>query len=277
MIFGLLGPNGAGKTTLVKLLLGVLRPTSGGARLLGRSIRTPSARREVGFLPEGHRFPRYLTAERALWLYGQLSGYRGPELRREIDEKLEQVGLAAWRKRKLKTFSKGMLQRLGLAQAMLGHPRIVFLDEPTDGVDPVGRVEIRDLLVALQARGCTVFLNSHLLSEVEQVCDRVAILTHGRVAREGTVEELTREQLGTTYSYFVTPLTEVQRKTLEEDARIRVEDRRLLVRVEREEELDDLTDRLRASGVGIRGLAEVRQTLENVFIDIVRNEKAVRP
>jgi len=273
-IFGLLGPNGAGKTTLVKMLLGIIRPTAGSATLLGRDIRKPASRTSVGFLPEGHRFPRYLTAERALWLYGQLSGYRGGDLAREIDEKLLLVGLADWKKRKIKTFSKGMLQRLGLAQAMLGTPQLIFLDEPTDGVDPVGRVAVRDILTNLKSRGTTIFLNSHLLQEVEQVCDRVAILNRGRVIREGTVDQLTAGQRGLVYEYQVTPLTVDQVKALSEDPRITVQGTKVLVALDDESQLEAVTDRLREMKISVRGLSEARQSLEDVFMDLIVGEEA---
>ncbi|MEL6615092.1 MAG: ABC transporter ATP-binding protein, partial [Bacteroidota bacterium] len=165
-IFGLLGPNGAGKTTLVKLLLGIVHPTEGSATLFGTSVSSPEARQPVGFLPENHRFPGYLTARQTLDLFSRMAGVDGslaPEL-------LDKVRLSDAVDRKVKTFSKGMMQRLGLAQALMADPRLVFLDEPTDGVDPVGRREIRDLLLELAADGVTLFLNSHLLSEIERIC-----------------------------------------------------------------------------------------------------------
>jgi ABC-2 type transport system ATP-binding protein len=275
-IFGLLGPNGAGKTTLVKVLLGIIRATAGRAQLLGKSVRRSSAREGVGFLPEGHRFPRYLTGRRALWLYGHLAGYRGSELKREIHDKLEIVGLADWGKRKVKTYSKGMLQRLGLAQAMIGRPRLIFLDEPTDGVDPVGRVEIRDVLTRLRERGITIFLNSHLLSEVEQVCDRVAILHHGQVLREGTIDDLTANAHGTRFTLRVTPLVEEQAATIAADPRLTLDGLRVIATVEREDEIDEIVDRLRERGIGIRSLTEERQSLEDVFLGLVRGSE-VRP
>ena len=189
-IFGLLGPNGAGKTTLVKILLGICLGSSGEARLLGRPVGDPEARRGVGYLPENLRLPDFLDAVGALEFLGRLSGMPAAARRTAIPAVLEQVGLADRSKSKVATFSKGMLQRLGLAQALLHRPRLVVLDEPTDGVDPIGRKEIRDVLLQMREKGTTVFLNSHLLSEVERICDRVAILDRGRLIAEGTLADL---------------------------------------------------------------------------------------
>jgi len=189
-IFGLLGPNGAGKSTLVKTLLSIVRATSGSAKLLGKDIRDASCRVSVGYLPEGHRFPRYLTGRGVCEFFGKLGGLEGEELKREVDEKLELVGMAQWADTKVGKYSKGMAQRIGLAQAMLGDPRLVFLDEPTDGVDPLGRHEIREIVKRLGASGTTIFLNSHQLAEIEVTCDQVAIMNKGRIIRRGTVAEL---------------------------------------------------------------------------------------
>jgi ABC-2 type transport system ATP-binding protein len=192
-IFGLLGPNGAGKSTLVKILLTVVRPTEARGTLLGHAIGDKATLRRVGYLPEQHRLAPYLTARQAVEFSGALSGVPRPERRRRTDELLDLVGLGAWKDRRVGVFSKGMRQRAGLAAALVNDPRILFLDEPTDGVDPVGRKEIRDLLVRMRAEGRTVFLNSHLLNEAEQVCDRVAILLQGRVVKQGRLGELQQE------------------------------------------------------------------------------------
>ncbi len=194
--FGLLGPNGAGKSTLVKTLLGIVRATGGSATLLGVDSRKVEARKSVGYLPEGHRFPSYLTGRTLCDYFGRLSGLRGDELKREIDEKLEWVGMKEWADAKVSKYSKGMAQRVGLAQAMLGNPQLLLLDEPTDGVDPVGRMELRQVIKRQREKGVTVFFNSHLLSEVEQVCDRVAIMHHGQILHQGTVKELIQNITG---------------------------------------------------------------------------------
>ncbi len=190
-VFGLLGPNGAGKTTTVKILLGLTRPTAGSARLFGLTASDPESRRRVGYLPEGHRFPGYLTARQTLAIFGRMSGMDAAALGRRIPALLERVRLSDWTDVKVKKFSKGMTQRLGLAAALVHEPDVLLLDEPTDGVDPVGRKEIRDLLQEEAARGKAILLNSHLLSEIERMCGRVAVLRAGRVAAEGRIEDLT--------------------------------------------------------------------------------------
>ncbi|HBO44926.1 MAG TPA: ABC transporter ATP-binding protein, partial [Planctomycetaceae bacterium] len=190
-IFGLLGPNGAGKTTLIKVLLGLVRKTGGDARLMGRPAGERRGRRDVGYLPENHRIPRHLTGNTAMTYYGGLSGLSPAEVGRRRPVLMRRVGLADWGTTSVRKYSKGMLQRLGLAQALLHDPRLLILDEPTDGVDPVGRSEMRAVLQELKAEGKTIFINSHLLQEVELVCDQVAILVHGTVRRVGRIHELT--------------------------------------------------------------------------------------
>src|SRR5947209_7280520 len=182
--FGLLGPNGAGKTTFVKMLLSAVHPTQGHAALLGRDARDPEARRPVGYLPENHRFPTYLSGAGMLDFYAALSGLDGAIRKKRIPELLDLVGLGSWGEVPLKKYSKGMLQRLGLAQALIHRPRLLILDEPTDGVDPVGRRDIRSILDGLTGTGVTIFINSHLLGEVESFCEYVAILNKGRLALE---------------------------------------------------------------------------------------------
>jgi ABC-2 type transport system ATP-binding protein len=193
-IYGLLGPNGAGKTTLVKILLGIVRKTAGNAQLLGRPAGDVQVRYRVGYLPEDHQFPGYHSAWSLLDFYGQLYGLNRKERQRRIPQVLEMVGLLPRGRSKIRTYSKGMKQRLGVAQALLHEPEVIFLDEPTDGVDPVGRRDIREMMARLREQGRTIFLNSHLLGEVELICDRVAILRQGELIREGTVHELTRQQ-----------------------------------------------------------------------------------
>src|SRR5437867_11780295 len=190
-IFGLLGPNGAGKTTLIKILLAIVFPTSGSGKIFGQQLTDHNWKSKIGYLPENHKFPLYLTGEQVLEFYGGLSGSKDPSaITKKIPELMAAMKLGEWKKVKVKKYSKGMLQRLGLAQAMLSDPDLLFLDEPTDGVDPIGRKEIRDLLLDLKHKGKTIFLNSHLLSEVELICDRVAILNKGDLIKEGSVDEL---------------------------------------------------------------------------------------
>lgn len=189
-VFGFLGPNGAGKSTTVKMLLGLVRPSGGVARVLGGDPADPRVRRAVGFLPEQFRFQSWMTAREFLQFHGRLAGLSSGELRARIPEVLGAVGLAGRGDEQLGGYSKGMQQRAGLAAALLARPRLVFLDEPTSALDPVGRVEVRRIIEALRGEGVTVFLNSHLLSEVEQVCDAVAFVRAGRVVRQGRVAEL---------------------------------------------------------------------------------------
>jgi ABC-2 type transport system ATP-binding protein len=189
-IFGFLGPNGAGKTTAVKLLLGLTPPSSGDAEVLGAAIGDREALRRVGYLPELFRYQSWLTAREVLALHCELAGIDRTAWQREIADALAIIGLADRGSGRIGTFSKGMQQRLGLGVALLGAPDLVVLDEPTSALDPVGRHDVREIIRGLGERGTTVFLNSHLLSEVEQVCHRVAIVDRGRVVAEGTLDEL---------------------------------------------------------------------------------------
>src|SRR5438128_2709011 len=189
--FGLLGPNGAGKTTFVKMLLSCAHPTSGRAKVFGVDSRLPAARRPIGYLPENHRFPTYMTGRGMLDFYGALSGMDSDLRKRRIVELLALVGLEQWGEVRVSKYSKGMLQRVGLAQALMHSPSLLILDEPSDGVDPVGRRQIRDILHGLEQKGVTIFLNSHLLAEVELFCRDVAIIHRGKVALEGRVKDLT--------------------------------------------------------------------------------------
>ncbi|MFQ5576087.1 MAG: ABC transporter ATP-binding protein [Anaerolineae bacterium] len=189
-VFGFLGPNGAGKSTTVKMLLGLAKPTAGRARVFGQPPGRPQTRANIGFLPEHFRFHEWLRAAEFLAFHGKLYGIPAPALRRRIDELLQLVDLTASAHIRLSKFSKGMLQRIGLAQAMLNRPELIFLDEPTSGLDPLGRRLVRDIIARLKAAGTTVFLNSHLLSEVEKTCDRVAFIKRGRVVRIDSMDNL---------------------------------------------------------------------------------------
>jgi ABC-2 type transport system ATP-binding protein len=191
-IFGFLGPNGAGKTTTLKLLMGLVFPTSGSARILGREWTDPEVKAQIGFLPEQPYFYDYLTAHELLDYYGQLSGVPARDRKRRIDEVLERVGLTDVKGVQLRKFSKGMLQRAGIAQAILHNPRLVFFDEPMSGLDPIGRREVRDLMEQLKHEGRTVFFSTHILSDAEALCDRVAIIHKGELRGVGAVEDLTR-------------------------------------------------------------------------------------
>jgi len=275
-VFGLLGQNGAGKTTLIKILLDIVRPSAGSASLLGASSRSTAARERAGYLPEDHRFPEYLTARQVLELYGGLSRLPRREVRRRGAELLDLVGLPDTGKRKVRAFSKGMKQRLGIAQALIAQPQVLFLDEPTDGVDPLGRREIRALIQRLRDDGKTIFLNSHLLSEVEQICDRVAFVHEGSLVREGTVAELT----GGSDRYIIGASTAVTEQHLAgsgftidgPDPGTGHDPQRVAVRLtgggDAAVALDRLVDSLRGKGIGLRHLERQRLSLEDVFVNI---------
>ncbi len=189
-VYGLLGPNGSGKSTTFKIVLGLVSPTRGRSEILGRDSRLVESRAEVGFLPENPYFYKYLTGAETLRFFGQLCGLSRAVLKRRVDEMLELVGLLGARDRRLRSYSKGMLQRIGLAQALINDPAVVVLDEPTAGVDPAGSREIRDLIIDLRRRGKTVLLSSHLLGQVQEVCDRIGILADGVLVREGRLADL---------------------------------------------------------------------------------------
>jgi ABC-2 type transport system ATP-binding protein len=189
-VYGLLGPNGSGKSTTLKIILGLVSPTKGKTQIFGRDNRDVGSRSTVGFLPENPYFYKYLTGEETLFFFGKLGGLRGRRLQARTNELLALVRLEDARHRRLGSYSKGMLQRIGLAQALLPEPKLVVLDEPTAGVDPEGSREIRDLILDLKARGITVLLSSHLLTQVQEICDRVSILAHGAIVKEGRVEDL---------------------------------------------------------------------------------------
>ncbi len=274
-LFGLLGPNGAGKTTTVKILLGLTHATSGEASLLGLPSSDPESRRRVGYLPEGHRFPGYLTARQTLSVFGRMSGVDHATLRARIPGLLERVQLGDWMDVKVKKFSKGMTQRLGLASALVHDPEVLLLDEPTDGVDPVGRREIRDLLRAEAAKGRAILLNSHLLSEIELTCDRVAVLRKGKVAAMGTVEELTnkdKEKISSSgYRFVASPLTEeliADFRALGAGAERVNGHVRLTARDAAH--LNELVDATRARGALLTELTPDKTSLEDVFVDLVR-------
>ena len=275
-IFGLLGRNGAGKTTLIKILLDIVRPTQGQTSLLGVSSRSSAARDQVGYLPEDHRFPEYRTAEGAMRFYAALSGVDSAAVDERVPQLLEQVDLGGERsKRKVRSFSKGMKQRLGLAQALVSDPKILFLDEPTDGVDPVGRARVRDLLLELKAEGRTIFLNSHLLGEVETVCDRVAILEQGTIVQSGTIDELTTSELAYTVGTAAPPsaaLVEAIRGfAVSVDT---AKDGSLEIKLTKEAHVDRLVDTIRESGAGLRHLTGKRVSLEDVFLAAVEHDEA---
>jgi len=268
-IFGLLGPNGAGKTTFVKLLLSATHPSAGSALLFGRDARVPEARRPIGYLPENHRFPTYFTGEGMLDFYAALSGLDALQRKKLIPEMLELVGLAQWGNVRLGKYSKGMLQRVGLAQALIHSPSLLILDEPTDGVDPVGRRHIRDILTHCEEKGVTIFINSHLLVEVELFCREVAILHQGKVAVSGKVTDLIA---GKGYRLTISQAPQNLLDQLRSQATSMAPRNGLVdFQFPSRELANQALDLVRAEHCEIEALAPTTSTLEDVFVRTVEN------
>ncbi|HEV2413904.1 MAG TPA: ABC transporter ATP-binding protein [Candidatus Dormibacteraeota bacterium] len=269
-VFGFLGPNGAGKTTAVKLLLGLLAPTSGDGWLLGRPVGDLQTRRRIGYLPELFRYQGWLSAAEVLELHCELAPLPRSSWKDEITTVLETVGLSDRAHDRVSTFSKGMQQRLGLGAALLGEPELVFLDEPTSALDPVGRHDVREIIRGLAARGTAVFLNSHLLSEVEQVCDRVAVVDHGRVIAEGTMDELLG---GTAVRVRVTGLTQADKNSLSSFGRIDDEGDQLTFNNLEPGRVPELIDSIVGMGGRVYEVAPRHQTLEDRFLQLLEDEE----
>ncbi|HLW68755.1 MAG TPA: ABC transporter ATP-binding protein [Gemmataceae bacterium] len=267
-IYGLLGQNGAGKSTLVKILLNIVRRTDGEALLFGEPLAHADIRRRVGYLPEDHRFPDYHTGFSLLDFYGGLYGVNRSERHKRIPEYLEMVGIKGRMHTKIRTYSKGMKQRLGIAQAIFHDPELIILDEPTDGVDPVGRREIRALMQELKEKGKTIFLNSHLLGEVELICDRVGILQRGLKIVEGDIATLTKQKgrfvIGLADGQTL-PVGELRAKgyTVHDDGEF------YEVTLSDGQTIDPVLDWLREKKLVVRHLEEKRQTLEDLFMETV--------
>ncbi len=270
-VFGFLGPNGAGKSTSVKMLLGLIAPTSGRAAVLGKPLGDVEARRRVGFLPEHFRFHEWLTGEEFLHLHGRLYGMRGTALKSRTAALLEVVGLLPHRGKPLRDYSKGMLQRIGLAQALLNEPDVIFLDEPTSGLDPVGRMLVRDIIREERRRGAAIFLNSHLLSEVEVTCDRVAFIRHGRVLEMRELNEILPGELGVTArvrNLCPAALVELERWAMS----VRADGEVLTMEAHGEEALPKILACLVASGAEVYSFTSARLSLEELFLRIVGKE-----
>ena len=264
-VFGFLGPNGAGKTTALKLLLGLVQPTAGEARLLGRPLGDLAAKARVGFLPEQFRFHDWLRAEELLDFHGKLAGMTREARRRRIPEVLALVGLATRGGDRLRSFSKGMQQRAGIAQAIIHEPELVFLDEPTSALDPIGRREVRDIIHYLRDRGTTVFLNSHLLSEVEQVCERVVILDRGRVVRAGPLDELLQRYVELTIvAEPVTPTLLSALGPLTQE--LSFDGQTITVAVEGREQIPAIAAVIAEQGARLYQLAPRSRSLEDLFV-----------
>jgi ABC-2 type transport system ATP-binding protein len=284
-IFGFLGPNGAGKSTLVKMLVGLLRPTSGTARLLGRPLGDLDVRRRIGYLPENFRYQDWLTGREVLDLHASLGRLPGREKRRCTEAVLAMVGLAGREGQRVRAYSKGMQQRLGLACALLTDPELLFLDEPTSALDPLGRREVREIILTLKRAGKTVFLNSHLLSEVEMICDRVAVIRKGRIVAEGSLEALLggtgEEEVEVVLAGFnprleraVAGIARKVRWAGEKDGAGVGETGKIKGRVilNRPEDATRLAEAIISSGGRLYALTPRQQTLEDLFVDLVRTE-----
>jgi ABC-2 type transport system ATP-binding protein len=276
-IFGLLGPNGAGKSTLVKILLTIVRPTRCEGTMLGRPIGDRAALARVGYLPEHLRFPEYLTAAQAIEYFGALSLVPRAERKRRAGELLDLVGMGRWANSPIRTFSKGMRQRTGLAVALVADPDLVVLDEPTDGVDPVGRKEIRDVLLEIRRRGKTVLLNTHILAEVEGICDRVAIMNKGRVVRQGTIGELSRGDRRYEFTVRGAPDDALRNRLAALLAEPPPPPAPLApwtftLPGAGPDEAQPVLDLLRSAGLAVEAMRPIRSSLEDIFMDTVRED-----
>jgi len=277
-IFGFLGPNGAGKTTTLKILLGLVRATSGRALLLGRPAGDVDTRRRIGFLPESPYFYDYLTAEEFLGFYGQLAGLNRAVIAERITDLLHLVGLADARSRQLRKFSKGMLQRIGLAQALIHDPELVILDEPMTGLDPVGRKQVRDLILSLRDRGKTVFFSTHILHDVEMICDRVGIVIKGRLVASGRVDELVRQdhtqsveivchQIKVDGNVFIHSLA----------TRVLQQGRQCLIVLPSSEAVDAIVGEIRRQGGRLLSVTPHKASLEDLFFQEAAQEAVHMP
>jgi ABC-2 type transport system ATP-binding protein len=288
-IFGLLGPNGAGKSTLVKIMMSVVRPTAATGAVLDQPVGSKASLRKVGYLPEHHRFPRYLTGRQILEFFAALSGVERTTRKKRAAELLETVGMTNWADSRISAYSKGMMQRVGVAAALVHDPQLVILDEPTDGVDPVGRREIREVLARMKAEGRTVFVNSHLLSELELISDRVAILVGGHVVKQGTLNELTinrqyfeievasaMPQLRAAVDARLAPNwtappspSGLLKGALSTGVWIELESAILRIGTTDVDAVQPAIDALRAAGLPVRRLQQIRPSLEDLFVEAV--------
>jgi ABC-2 type transport system ATP-binding protein len=272
-IFGFVGPNGAGKTTTLKVLMGLIKPSHGKARILGHDVADTAARRHVGFLPENPYFYDHLTGRELLHFYARLSGVPGSRRAARVDELLGWVGLTQAADARIRTYSKGMQQRVGIAQALVHDPQLVLLDEPMSGLDPIGRKEIRDLVLRLRTEGKTVFMNTHILSDVEMLCDRVAILVAGRLRYEGAPQSILAGSERET-EIVTANLSADLALSLEEHcaARLRVQGDRVEIRVA-EKRAQELLAALLAARAEVLSMTPQRASLEEIFLSAVEGSR----
>jgi ABC-2 type transport system ATP-binding protein len=266
-VFGFLGPNGAGKTTTLKLLMQLVFPSAGCAEILGRPLGDVAVKRRIGFLPENPYFYDYLTAEELLTYFASLFGYRGAERRARASRLLDEVGIGAERRLQLRKFSKGMLQRVGIAQALVNDPELVILDEPMSGLDPLGRRDVRSLILQLRDRGCTVFFSSHVLSDAEALCSRVAILAKGKLVAAGRLSELV-DFRARGWELVVSGTSEPAIAALGQRVRraVRIDEGRYALELPVESSPDQILAELTAGGAHLVSLNPIRDTLEDFFV-----------
>ncbi len=274
-IFGFLGPNGAGKSTTLKLLMHLLFPTSGKARILGEPVESVAVRQRIGYLPENPYFYDYLTPEELLTYMGRLFGYGQPALSQKVDSLLERVGLAQSRSLQLHKFSKGMIQRIGIAQAMINDPEVVFLDEPMSGLDPLGRLEVRRIIVSLKTRGVTVFFSSHILPDVEALCDRVAILNKGKLREIGALDEILKVRIEG-HEVILAGWTDDTLEALKQSAdEVRSMGDRLHLRISDPARMEKLIAFAFKNNLELISINPIRPSLEEYFFEEVGQQAAV--
>jgi len=272
-IFGFLGPNGAGKSTFVKMLIGLIKPTSGSARLLGSPLGDVFIRRRIGFLPENFRYQDWLTGRELLRYHAALALVPRDRHKARIDEMLRLVKIKGAADSKIRTYSKGMQQRIGIAAALVSDPDLLFLDEPTSALDPIGRMEVREIISSLKERGKAVFLNSHLLSEIEMVCDKVAIIKNGRIVESGTLDNLLKGKVeveitvGNINGFFGSDFVRFGRVLMSEGDTV-------LVELKNEEMIPELASQIVAGGGKLYNLSRKKRTLEELFMGVVRDGDA---
>ena len=269
-IFGFLGPNGAGKTTTLKMLMGLVFPTAGTARILGKDWTDPEVKAQIGFLPEQPYFYDYLTAHELLEYYGQLSGVPARDRKNRVEEVLQRVGLTDIKGIQLRKFSKGMLQRAGIAQAILHNPKLVFLDEPMSGLDPLGRRDVRDLIQQLQQEGKTVFFSTHILSDAEALCDRVAIINKGELRGVGAVEELTKSVQGKVELVWGGTQVPASMKALGAEFHVTGDTVRAVIA---EDQQDSAIDALRRERLRLISITPLRTSLESYFVEKLQHSQ----
>jgi ABC-2 type transport system ATP-binding protein len=269
-VFGFLGPNGAGKTTTLKLLMQLVFPTAGRAEILGRPVGDLDVKRRIGYLPENPYFYDYLTAEELLTYFAGLFGYEGAERRARASRLLDQVGIGAERRLQLRKFSKGMLQRVGIAQALINDPQLVIFDEPMSGLDPLGRRDVRSLILGLRDRGCTVFFSSHVLSDAEALCDRVAILAKGRLVAEGRLADMLAFR-ARGWELIVAGASEAAVERARASARriVRIGEGRYALELPLDPPPEAMLGQLTAAGAHLVSLNPLRETLEHFFVEHV--------